>query len=82
MHFIKCGTENGERKRKRKRETGNGKCKRKTRNRKKGAENKEREIRTGNIVLTRGVFGPVSLTSHFQQLCKRLTFKVKNYRIL
>lgn len=80
MHFIKCGTENGERKRKR--ETGNGKCKRKTRNRKKGAENKEREIRTGNIVLTRGVFGPVSLTSHFQQLCKRLTFKVKNYRIL
>lgn len=73
--FIKCGTENGN-------GNGNGKCKRKTRNIKKRAENKEREIRTGNIVLTRGVFGPVSLTSLFQQLCKRLTFKVKNYRIL
>lgn len=69
MHVHKVW--NGERKRKRKRETVNAK------------ENEEiREIRTGNIVLTRGVFGPVSLTSHFQQLCKRLTFKVKNYRLL
>ena len=73
MHVHKVW--NGERKRKRKRETVNAKEKR-------GTEKKERKIRTGNIVLTRGVFGPVSLTSHFQQLCKRLTFKVKNYRIL
>ena len=80
MHVHKVW--NGERRTETETETGNGKCKRKARNRKKRAENKEREIRTGNIVLTRGVFGPVSLTSHFQQLCKRLTFKVKNYRIL
>ena len=75
MHVHKVWNGERKRKRKRKRETVNAKEKR-------GTEKRERKIRTGNIVLTRGVFGPVSLTSHFQQLCKRLKFKVKNYRIL